>query len=156
LTRWLPGWAEAALAWLVQPAVLGAIAIGSAALFVGSAVGVPWVVCRMPPDYFSRRERDRLGLEPSARSRWLVLVRVAKNGMGVVLLLAGTAMLVLPGQGLLTIIVSLFLLDFPGKRRLQRRIVAAPRVLGALNALRRRAGRPPLERAALTRDRKVQ
>ena len=75
----------------------------------------------------------------------MMSVRLAKNGLGVVLLAAGIAMLVLPGQGLLTLVVALILLDFPGKRRLQRRIVYAPRVLAALNALRRRAGREPLE-----------
>jgi hypothetical protein len=52
-------------------------------------------------------------------------------------------MLVLPGQGVLTLCVSLFLLDFPGKRRLERRILGYPPVLHALNRLRTRAGQPP-------------
>ena len=59
-------------------------------------------------------------------------------------MLAGLAMLVLPGQGLLTILIGLMLLDFPGKRRLERRIVARPAILAMLNRMRARRGRDPL------------
>ena len=61
------------------------------------------------------------------------------------MLLLGIAMLVLPGQGVLTILAALVLLDFPGKRRLERRLLLRPRLLGALNSLRARAGRPPID-----------
>jgi hypothetical protein len=44
----------------------------------------------------------------------------------------------------LTILVSLVLLDFPGKRGFVRRLVARPKVGAALNVIRRRAGAPPL------------
>jgi hypothetical protein len=57
----------------------------------------------------------------------------------------GLLMLVLPGQGLLTLLAGLLLLDLPGKRRLERRIIGSPRVLGVVNALRKRWKRPPLE-----------
>jgi hypothetical protein len=53
-------------------------------------------------------------------------------------------MLVLPGQGLLTLIVGVLMMNFPGKRRLQRRVLAIPAVLNAVNALRKRTGEPPL------------
>ena len=137
---------------LAQPAVLGALAVGSVALFVASLIGVPVFIARMPPDYFSRRERRRLGLSRPPLSALHLAGRIAKNLLGLLLLVAGLVMLLAPGQGLLTIIVALLFLDFPGKRPLQRRIVASPRVLRALNALRRRAGRPPLQRAALNHD----
>jgi hypothetical protein len=59
-------------------------------------------------------------------------------------------MLLLPGQGVLTLVVALLLLDLPGKRRLKRRILSMPRVLRVLNAWRRRAGRPEFEREPVT------
>ena len=59
-------------------------------------------------------------------------------------LLAGLAMLVLPGQGLLTMLIGLLLLDFPGKRALERRVVRRPKILAFLNRMRDRRGREPL------------
>ena len=50
-----------------------------------------------------------------------------------------------PGQGLLTALIGLTLLSFPGKRRLERRFVRMPALLRAINRLRARFARPPLE-----------
>jgi len=69
---------------------------------------------------------------------------VAKNLVGVILLALGIAQLFLPGQGIVTILLSLSLLDFPGKRAFERKIVGRPRVLRAINALRAKHGRAPL------------
>jgi hypothetical protein len=72
--------------------------------------------------------------------------------VGIVLTLPGV-----PGQGMLTILLGLMLLDVPGKRRLERRIVGRRRILKAINRLRKRFGRPPLvlggRRGALLRER---
>jgi hypothetical protein len=54
-------------------------------------------------------------------------------------------MLVLPGQGVLTIVAGLSLAHFPGKRRLQRRLLGAPGIRALCDAIRRRAGVPPLQ-----------
>jgi len=70
---------------------------------------------------------------------------VAKNAAGVVFVLAGLAMLVLPGQGILTILIGLTLVNFPGKRSLEKRIVRQEKVCFAINWMRSRAGRPPLK-----------
>ena len=50
----------------------------------------------------------------------------------------------MPGQGLLTILVGLLMLDIPGKRRLELAIVRRGPVLGSINKLRARFRRPPL------------
>jgi hypothetical protein len=42
-------------------------------------------------------------------------------------------------------IIGLTLVDFPGKRRLERRLLRHPRVLRAINRLRARFDRPPLD-----------
>jgi hypothetical protein len=57
-------------------------------------------------------------------------------------------MLLLPGQGLLTILMGLALTNFPGKYDLERRIVSRPAVSTALNRIRRAGSRPPLEMPA--------
>jgi hypothetical protein len=59
---------------------------------------------------------------------------------------AGLVMLVVPGQGLLTLAVGLMLMDFPGKFRLERWLATRGPVWRSLNWLRKRARRPPLER----------
>ncbi len=146
----LPAWMQTFLHWLLTPHVLVVLSVGSVALFVLSVVGVPWFVARVPADYFTRQERGDLGMVTVRQPGWRVALRVVKNMLGVIVLLAGIAMLVLPGQGLLTIMASLFLLDFPGKRRLQRRIIASGPVFRALNRLRQRAGRAPLQRGSMT------
>jgi len=61
-----------------------------------------------------------------------------------VLLLMGIAMLVLPGQGILTMLIGISLLDFPGKRTLEKKIVCHPSVHRAIDKIRQRAGQSPL------------
>lgn len=137
-----------ALEWLLSPTVLTALAVGSVLLFILSVIGLPYFIARVPADYFSSRERRELGIREAPHSPWRKLAVVGKNLLGFVLLVLGIAMLVLPGQGLLAIVVSLFLLDFPGKRALQRRVIASPTIFRMLNAIRKRAGAPPLERGS--------
>ena len=72
------------------------------------------------------------------------LRRIVRNALAALLLLAGLAMLVLPGQGLLTLLAACLLLDLPGKRRFEQRLIRIPRVLEAINRLRQRRGRLPL------------
>lgn len=112
--------------------------------FVGTLIGVPWVVARLPHDYFNQSHRAvwRLSLE----APWYALLLGAvKNVLGVLLVLLGLAMLVTPGQGLLTLLVGLLLMNFPGKYQLERWLVCRPGVMKALDWLRKRKGQPPFE-----------
>ena len=72
------------------------------------------------------------------------MLMIGKNALGFILVVAGIIMLVLPGQGVFTILIGIMLLNFPGKYRLERWIVARRPVLRSINWLRRRAGRAPL------------
>ena len=113
-------------------------------LVVVSLVTMPVLLARMPANYFISASRDEhmwLGRHPAAR----MTARLLKNALGVVLLLAGLAMLVLPGQGVITMLVALSLLEFPGKRRLELWLVRQPLVQSAVNWIREKAGRPPLD-----------
>jgi hypothetical protein len=80
----------------------------------------------------------------AACTRYVLLA--LKNVLGVVLLIAGLIMLIAPGQGLLTIMIGLTLIDFPGKYRLESWFVTRPAVWKSVNWLRRRAGRAEIQR----------
>jgi hypothetical protein len=75
-----------------------------------------------------------------------VLLHVLKNLLGLGLVALGLLLSLpgIPGQGLLTGLIGIMLLDFPGKRRLERKLVGMPRVLAAINRLRHRYGKVPL------------
>jgi hypothetical protein len=53
-------------------------------------------------------------------------------------------MFVLPGQGILTMLIGISLTDFPGKFHVERWFIEKPAVFKALNWIRRRAKKPPL------------
>lgn len=112
-------------------------------LTLASLIAVPLLVALMPADAFA--EQDAPGSR-FARSHPLVrlALRVLRNLLGGILVLLGLAMLVLPGQGLLTILAGLLLLDYRGKRRLELALVRRPRIFRALNWIRRCLRRPPL------------
>lgn len=135
---------EKVLAFGKNPIVLVGLMSLSAASFLVSVIGVPWYVKRLPEDYFSRREQEALGIGPTPRTLADSALAVLRNALGAVLVLAGLAMLILPGQGMLTLLVGVMMMDFPGKRRLQRRLLAVPSVLTVVNKLRERSGEPPL------------
>jgi putative transmembrane protein PGPGW len=107
----------------------------SIVLAVGGALLGPWLIGRLPRDYFVRRREER-ALDPRY---------IARNFLGLLLLGAGVAMLVLPGQGVLTLLVGLSLLNFPGKRRLELKLLRLPRINHAVTKIRARRGQPPFE-----------
>lgn len=119
------------------------IAALSAVIFVGSLILVPWLAVRIPEDYFAKRRRPRTPFaDTHPFLRWIGLI--LKNILGVVLVIAGIAMLILPGQGLLTVAIGILLMDFPGKHRMEKRIIRVGPVLKSINWLRNRANVQPL------------
>jgi len=127
LGEFLAPWSNDAGIWLVATLL-------SVGLFLGTLVAVPVLWIRLPADFLVR--------EPGLRPRWKVALRTVA---AVLLIAMGAAMLLLPGQGLLTILIGVSLLDFPAKRALQRRLLQRPAVLRTINRLRRSAGRDPLQ-----------
>jgi hypothetical protein len=101
------------------------------------------VLAVLPATYFQD------GAEVQSRHRRggrNVLVRLAKNALGIVLIVLGFFLSLpgIPGQGVLTMLIGVILVDFPGKRPLEQKLVARPRVLETMNRLRAWLGRPPL------------
>jgi hypothetical protein len=129
-------WLNGSVWWLLAAGVLGFVC-GAGILFA--------VALLMPADHFVR---PRLQTDLASRHPVLrILARVSKNIAGVVLLVAGGVMAIpmVPGPGVLFILLGLSLTDIPGKRALGRYIVSRPLVLRPLNALRARWNRQPLQ-----------
>ncbi|NIA19894.1 MAG: hypothetical protein GWP07_05645 [Xanthomonadaceae bacterium] len=116
------------------------LTIASALTFIGTLIVLPLLLIRIPADYFTRQHSCPSDRHPVAY--WSMVI--SKNILGILLLLAGIAMLFLPGQGIITILLAVTLLNFPGKRKLEQRFIGLPGVLTTINRIRRRSNRPPL------------
>jgi len=120
-----------------------ALSVASLLLLAGSLLLVRYFLVTIPPDYFSHDHQPlQLWRHHHPVLRWSLLI--GKNLLGTLLLIAGFVMFFTPGQGILTLLLGLSLLDLPGKRALERRIVQRPAVLKVVNLLRAKANRPPL------------
>jgi hypothetical protein len=130
-------WIQAHKTWFAWLAVLSAVTLAASALLI------PWIIVRVPTDYFVRAQE---------RSPWSdrhpvvrILILVAKNLLGLIVVGLGVLMLILPGQGILTIIAGLALIDFPGRDRFVRWLALREPVMKSLNWIRKRAHREPFE-----------
>lgn len=124
--------------------ILSAALIGLSTLtFIAGLFVLPAIVVRIPFDYFVRERPPRLPFERHHPALRLALLGL-KNLAGLALIIAGVVMVVTPGPGIIAILAGISLVDLPGKRALERRLIGLPRVLGVINRLRTRRGRPPL------------
>ena len=112
--------------------------------FVASLAIVSFILVRLPPDYFSESSKRKF-LDDQPKGIRIAAV-IGKNVLGAILVLLGIILSIpgVPGQGILTILLGIMLLDFPGKRRLEQKIVSRPKVREAINSMRQRFGKPPL------------
>jgi len=125
----------------VHAGLMGWMLAASAVSLALVLAALPVVVARLPADYLDPARPAPA--PPRAAGRWAA--RALRNALGVVFLVVGVALLVLPGQGLLTMLIGLMMVDFPGKRRLERRILTRPAILRAVNRVRERRGQAPLK-----------
>jgi len=129
--------------WITEhPALVWWLLGLSVATFLGTLLAVPLLVVRMPADYFVLKKQPKRLATINPILAWIALI--AKNLLGVLLVVAGLAMLVLPGQGVITILIGITLINFPGKYALERWLVSRKPVSNAVNWMRLKAGRPPL------------
>lgn len=128
----------AARSWLAAHTVLVSVVGGlSVGLSLLGLVLVPWIIARLPADFFLR-----LTLPPGPVRRRPHPARViGRNLSGMLLVVLGALLVPLPGPGLLVALLGLALADFPGKRRFLTWVLRGPAVWGSINWLRRRAGR---------------
>ena len=105
---------------------------------------VSLILVKIPADYFRKDKPRELWADKHPIVRFLGIF--VKNLLGLLLVALGIVMSLpgVPGQGILTILLGIMLLDFPGKRDLEHRLVSQPRVLNAINKLRHRFGKDGL------------
>lgn len=119
------------------------ISVISAALFIASLILIPLILVRLPEDYFETSSSLSQSKTKRTKRGWLFWM--IRNAVGIVLLFAGLAMLVLPGQGLLTILIGLMIAEFPGKEKWKRKFLGMKGVLKGINYIRARAGKRPIK-----------
>jgi hypothetical protein len=105
---------------------------------------VSFILVKLPSTYFQESHARDFWVDRHPSIRWAGLI--GKNTLGIVLVLLGILMSIpgVPGQGILTILLGVMLVDFPGKRQLEYKLVRRPRVLETINRLRLKFGKPPL------------
>jgi hypothetical protein len=111
-------------------------------VFIFSLVSIKWLVALIPTDYFVKKNISKS--KKSYSLLWLMSI-IVKNIIGYTLILGGILMLVLPGQGLFTILMGLILSNYPGKYTIEKRIISIPRILKTINWLRKKSNKPRLE-----------
>lgn len=119
-----------------------------AAIFVASFLInlgiVSLILVKLPADHFSKNRKTKFwsGANPALHAAKVI----GKNVVGVFLVLLGIVLSLpgVPGQGLLTILLGIMLLDFPGRERLEQKLLSKPSIVNTINRLRGRFGKPPL------------
>ena len=111
-------------------------------VFIFSLISIKWLVALIPSDYFIEDKRNKY--QSNYPLTWLISI-IIKNIVGYILIIGGILMLVLPGQGLFTIIIGLMLSNYPGKYFIERKFIAIPSVLKTINWLRKKSNKPPLK-----------
>ena len=137
--EWLSAYWQS-LTWGTIGIAVGAFLLSFALSFAAIAI----VLVKIPANYFSPHYKEDFMPDSPWLVRWGVVI--IKNIFGVILILLGIMLSLpgVPGQGILTILLGLIMLDIPGKRPLEAKIINRPNVLSAANKLRAKYGKPPL------------
>jgi len=130
-----------ALSW--HSVLIGALIFLASFLLNLGIVSV--ILVKLPADYFSRNRKTKFwsGQHPALHAAKVI----GKNVAGVLLVALGVVLSIpgVPGQGLLTILLGIMLLDFPGRDRLEQKLLSKPGIVNTINGLRERFGKRPLE-----------
>lgn len=133
----MPEWIAAL--WLAIKPWVPLITVTGVVTLVGTALAVPWLLLKMPEDYFVRPRKPRLYRGVLG---WIVFL--LRNILATLLIIAGLIMLLFPGQGLLTILIGVMLSTYAGKYRMERAIIRRPSIFRTVNWIRTRYDRPPI------------
>ena len=130
------------------PALTWSNVLIGAAIFLGSfflnLAIVSAILVKLPADHFSKNRKTKFWAGP--RPALQAAKVIGKNVAGVLLVALGIVLSLpgVPGQGLLTILLGVMLLDFPGRERLEQKLLSKPTIVNTINRLRKRFGKSPL------------
>jgi archaellum biogenesis protein FlaJ (TadC family) len=119
------------------------IILGSALTFIATLIFIPLIIIRIPSDYFEHEQAPsskKMEIPKFLHLSFLIL----KNILGLILFIGGFIMLFIPGQGILSMIIGISLTNFPGKRTLERHIIANKKIFALINKIRKNSGVSPL------------
>src|SRR5690242_4391565 len=130
-----------AMTW--RGVLLGAL-IFVGTFFINLAI-VSFILVKIPANHFSKTRKTKFwsGPHPMLHAAGVV----SKNIGGLLLVALGIVLSLpgVPGQGLLTVLLGVMLLDFPGRHRLEQKLLSRPSIVNAINKLRGRFKQPPLQ-----------
>jgi hypothetical protein len=112
--------------------------------FVNLAI-VSFILVKIPANHFSKSRKTKFWSGPHPMLHGAAVI--GKNIGGLLLVALGIVLSLpgVPGQGLLTVLLGIMLLDFPGKHRLEQKLLSRPSIVNAINRLRARFDKAPLE-----------
>ncbi len=111
--------------------------------FLAMVIVIPWLIVRMPADYFSHPQRyNWLDRKPSMIR---IPIRILKNLLAIVLVIVGVLMFLTPASGLFPLLLGFALADVPGKSKLQAWILGRKTIQKSMNWLRRKFHRKPVQ-----------
>nr|WP_240919931.1 PGPGW domain-containing protein [Paraglaciecola sp. 20A4] len=118
------------------------------AVSIGYFILMSYIITNMDKRYFIRRKSkgknaDVISILSSGKSSVIFIIEMAKILIGIGLLVCGIIMLVLPGQGLITMLIGLSLIPFPGKNELEQNLLSRKSVRSSLNWIRAKANKEP-------------
>ncbi len=122
--------------------ILVIMGIISGVIFIISLLLIPYLLGLMPSNYFLKNSEKKLKI----RRPFNLIKLILKTLTGFILLIVGIIMLVTPGQGLISILLGLFLMEFPGKRQLELKLINYNLIFKTLNWLRSKANKPIFKR----------
>ena len=129
------------LTW--QKILVGAL-IFLVSFFVNLGI-VSLILVKLPADHFSKSRKTKFwaGPRPAIHAAKVI----GKNIAGVLLVALGIVLSLpgVPGQGLLTVLLGIMLLDFPGRHRLEQKLLSKPSIVNTINRLRKRFDKQPLQ-----------
>jgi len=106
---------------------------------------VSFILVKLPADHFSKNRKTKFwaGPRPAIHAAKVI----GKNIGGLLLVALGIVLSLpgVPGQGLLTVLLGIMLLDFPGRHRLEQKLLSKPSIVNTINRLRERFDKPPLQ-----------
>jgi len=113
--------------------------------FVANIALVSFILVKIPADYFKKTHKTQFWVGPNPALHAARMI--GKNILGIFLVVLGIILSIpgVPGQGLLTILLGVVLVDFPGKRHLERKLLSRREIVKTIDRLRKKFNKPPLE-----------